>query len=129
MKPYFEEQNIFIYKVACEEGEKYRISLDIGIETFLSFCYNEVVIFHTLYGRGSSLPGQKTLAKVKALVKEAHKLTLDRFNTYTGLHPSHFKNDKDYEMYLTTLPMTTYDPEFWESSLLALDYAYPEDKK
>lgn len=129
MKPYFEEQNIFTYKVACEEGEKYRISVDMGIETFLCFCYNEVMIFHTLYGRDISLPGQKSLAKIKSLIKEAHKLSLERFNTYTGLHPSHFKDEKDHNIFLTTLPMTTYDPEFWESALMAIEYAYPEDKK
>lgn len=122
MKPYFEEVKTFAHSVKGEEKNIPRISVDMGLHTYINFVLNELAYFGNKYG-GHGQTYKADLDKILVLIDSVISLLKNKGSYYTFVD---FLNE-DQELSLLSHNYEqggVYDINFWECSALTIIHNY-----
>lgn len=117
---YFEETSVFAYKVKTNEKFKWRVSVDLGIHSFLLMVMNEVSKIFTL-GATHKVPTE-IVDKAKTLVSQAVAITSDLNGCELIIDECHLAAltpaERDFSALINEIDKgTTYSSVFWSALL------------
>jgi len=111
---YFEPITLFAHKVLSTEHPNKlcpRISVDMGLSTFLTFAMNEAYIFGLKYGpEKAAYLNDKD--RVLALLNQARNLVADLDKYYTSI--DYFESNPHLQDLVPRLKESSYSPDLWD---------------
>lgn len=125
MISYFEPISTFKYQEIKYDYPKpvYRVSVDMGLGTYLAFVVSEASSFFSKYGL-TKTPSAKEKEKILRLLNLAKEMVSNLDVTYTGLElfdDPIWPHGKEYKALLTS---TSYSPKYWNQFIEVIERDY-----